>query len=194
MGISLIGGATLDNEESYLLRKLATSLGIVMMDNQARTCHSPSPAGLGPTWGRGAATTSLPDLANSDAILIMGSNMAETHVVGFQWVLEAKERGATVMHVDPRFTRTSAQADVYAQIRPGTDAALLGGLIHHVLANDLWFREFVAAYTNGPDAGQRGLRRHRGPRRPVQRVGPRARRVRPDELAVRPRTRRPARR
>ena len=150
MGISLIGGATLDNEESYLLRKLATSLGIVMMDNQARTCHSPSPAGLGPTWGRGAATTSLPDLANSDAILIMGSNMAETHVVGFQWVLEAKERGATVMHVDPRFTRTSAQADLYAQIRPGTDAALLGGLIHHVLANDLWFHEFVAAYTNGP--------------------------------------------
>jgi len=80
----------------------------------------------------------------------MGSNMAETHVVGFQWVLEAKQRGATIMHVDPRFTRTSAQADVYAQIRPGTDAMLLGGLINHVLANELYFRDFVAAYTNGP--------------------------------------------
>ena len=63
-GISLIGGATLDNEESYLLRKLATSLGVVMMDNQARICHSPSPAGLGPTWGRGAATGNLADLAS----------------------------------------------------------------------------------------------------------------------------------
>ncbi len=150
VGMSLVGGATLDNEESYLLRKLATSLGMVMMDNQARICHSPSPAGLGPSWGRGAATGYLADLANSDAVLIMGSNMAETHVVGFQWVLAAKERGAPIMHVDPRFTRTSAHADVYAQIRPGTDVAFLGGLINHVLANDLYFRDFVAAYTNGP--------------------------------------------
>lgn len=149
-GISLVGGATLDNEESYLLRKLATSLGIVMMDNQARICHSPSPAGLGPTWGRGAATGYLADLANADAILIMGSNMAETHVVGFQWVLQAKERGATVMHVDPRFTRTSAHADVYAQVRPGSDVAFLGGLINYVLSNDLYFHDFVAAYSNGP--------------------------------------------
>lgn len=148
VGMSLLGGATLDNEESYLLRKLMTSLGLVMMDNQARICHSPSPAGLGPTWGRGAATGNLADIANADAVLIMGSNMAETHVVGFQWVLDAKTRGATVMHVDPRFTRTSAHADVYAQIRPGSDVAFLGGLINHVLTNDLWFREFVIAYTN----------------------------------------------
>lgn len=112
MGISLIGGATLDNDVAYLLRKLATSLGLVMMDNQARTCHSPSPAGLGPTWGRGAATGSLPALAQSEAILIMGSNMAETHVVGLQWVMAAKERGAKIIHVDPRFTRTSSQADI----------------------------------------------------------------------------------
>ena len=148
VGMAVVGGATLDNEESYLLRKLSTSLGIVMMDNQARICHSPSPAGLGPTWGRGAATGTLADLANADCVLIMGSNMAETHVVGFQWVMEAKARGATVMHVDPRFTRTSAMADVYAQIRPGSDVAFLGALVNHVLSNELWFREFVLAYTN----------------------------------------------
>ena len=150
LGMSLLGGATLDNEESYLLRKLMTSLGVVMMDNQARICHSPSPAGLGPTWGRGAATGNLADLANADAILIMGSNMAETHVVGFQWVMEAKLAGATVIHVDPRFTRTSSAADVYAQIRPGTDAVFIGALIRHVLENELYFAEFVRAFTNAP--------------------------------------------
>lgn len=150
VGMSLVGGATLDNEESYLLRKLATSLGMVMMDNQARICHSPSPAGLGPTWGRGAATGYLADLEHADSVLIMGSNMAETHVVGFQWVMAAKARGAKLMHVDPRFTRTSAHADIYAQLRPGTDVAFLGGLINYVLSNDLYFRDFVAAYTNGP--------------------------------------------
>jgi formate dehydrogenase major subunit len=123
-------------------------LGIVAMDNQARICHSPSPAGLGPTWGRGAATGVLADIAHADAVLIMGSNMAETHVVGFQWVMEAKERGATVIHVDPRFTRTSAVADVYGQIRPGSDAAFLGGLINHVLTTRSYFHEYLLAYTN----------------------------------------------
>jgi formate dehydrogenase major subunit len=147
-GIGVVGGATLDNEESYLLRKLLTSLGVVAMDNQARICHSPTPAGLGATWGRGGATGYLADLANADAILIMGSNMAETHVVGFQWVLEAKAKGATVIHVDPRFTRTSAQADVYAQIRPGSDVIFLGALVNHVLAGGHEFRDFVVAYTN----------------------------------------------
>jgi formate dehydrogenase major subunit len=74
--------------------------------------------------------------------------MAECHPVGFRFVMEARERGATVIHVDPRFTRTSATADVFAPIRPGTDIAFLGGLINYVLTNDKWFREYVLAYTN----------------------------------------------
>jgi formate dehydrogenase major subunit len=148
LGIGVVGGATLDNEESYVMRKLLTAAGVVQMDNQARICHSPTPAGLGATWGRGGATGYLADLANADVILIMGSNMAETHVVGFQWVMEAKERGATVIHVDPRFTRTSAQADVYAQIRPGSDLVFLGALVNHVLSGGHEFRDFVVAYTN----------------------------------------------
>ncbi len=74
--------------------------------------------------------------------------MAECHPVGFQWVMEAKARGATVIHVDPRFTRTSAVADVHVPIRAGTDIAFLGGLVNHVLSNDLDFREYVVAYTN----------------------------------------------
>jgi formate dehydrogenase major subunit len=78
----------------------------------------------------------------------MGSNMAEAHPVGFQWVMEAKKRGARVIHVDPRFTRTSAHADQYVRIRAGTDIAFLGGVINHVLSHDLDFREYVRAYTN----------------------------------------------
>lgn len=78
----------------------------------------------------------------------MGSNMAECHPVGFQWVMEAKERGATIIHIDPRFTRTSAMADIHVPIRAGSDIAFLGGVINHILANGAEFREYVERYTN----------------------------------------------
>jgi formate dehydrogenase major subunit len=78
----------------------------------------------------------------------MGSNMAENHPVGFQWVMEAKQRGATMIHIDPRFTRTSALADRYVAIRPGTDIAFLGGLVNYVLTNGREFRDYVVAYSN----------------------------------------------
>ncbi len=76
--------------------------------------------------------------------------MAENHPVGFQWVMEARERGATIIHVDPRFTRTSAVADIHVPIRPGTDIAWLGGLIRHVLEEEAYFKEYVLAFTNAP--------------------------------------------
>ena len=78
----------------------------------------------------------------------MGSNMAEAHPVGFQWVMEAKANDATVIHIDPRFTRTSALSDLHVPLRAGTDIALLGGVINHILSNELDFREYVLAYTN----------------------------------------------
>ncbi len=74
--------------------------------------------------------------------------MAECHPVGFQWVMEAKKRGATVIHVDPRFTRTSAVADLHVPVRAGADIVFLGALINHVITHDAWFHEYVAAYTN----------------------------------------------
>ena len=104
--------------------------------------------GLGASFGRGAATTAQWDLANADSVLIMGSDMAECHPVAFRFVMQAKEHGATVIHVDPRFTRTSALSDIHVPIRSGTDIAFLGGLIHHVLEHDLWFKEYVLHYTN----------------------------------------------
>jgi formate dehydrogenase major subunit len=80
----------------------------------------------------------------------MGSNMAEAHPVGFQWVMEARERGADVIHVDPRFSRTSAMATDYVRIRAGTDVAFLGGVIHHILETGRDFREYIVNYTNAP--------------------------------------------
>jgi formate dehydrogenase major subunit len=148
LGIASLGGATLDNEENYLIKKLFTALGVVQVENQARVCHSSTVSALGTSFGRGGSTTYLQDLQNSDCIIIEGSNFAEAHPVGFQWVMEAKARGATVIHVDPRFSRTSALADIFVPIRAGTDIAFLGGIIRHVLETGAFFREYVVRYTN----------------------------------------------
>lgn len=104
--------------------------------------------GLGTSFGRGGATTAQQDLSNSDAILIMGSSMAENHPVGFQWVMEAREKGAKIIHVDPRYTRTSAMADIWVPLRAGSDIIFLGALVHHVLENKKEFRDYVVSYTN----------------------------------------------
>lgn len=87
-------------------------------------------------------------MANADCIVIQGSNMAEAHPVGFQWVIEAKKRGARIIHVDPRFTRTSALADKHIPIRGGSDVVLLGAVINYVLENELYFEEYVKSFTN----------------------------------------------
>lgn len=104
--------------------------------------------GLGISFGRGGATTAQQDLQYADCILIEGSSMAEAHPVGFRWVMKAREQGATVIHVDPRFSRTSACADIWAPIRAGTDIAFLGGLIRYVLEHERYFKEYVVHYTN----------------------------------------------
>jgi len=95
---------------------------------------------------------------NSDVITIMGSNMAENHPVGFQWVMEARERGATVVHIDPRFTRTSATATKFIGIRAGSDIAFLGGVIRYIIENERWFDEYVERYTNAPAIIDEGVR------------------------------------
>ena len=104
--------------------------------------------GLGTSFGRGGATTAQEDLQHSDAILIMGSSMAENHPVGFRWVIKARERGATIIHVDPRFTRTSAMSDMWVPLRAGSDIVFLGGLVNYVLSNGLEFRDYIVPYTN----------------------------------------------
>jgi formate dehydrogenase major subunit len=92
-------------------------------------------------------------MEESDCIVVMGSNMAENHPVAFRWPMKAKVNGAKLIHVDPRFTRTSAMADLYAPIRAGSDVAFLGGLVNHVLNDPRWngdpfFREYLVNFTN----------------------------------------------
>ena len=95
--------------------------------------------GLGTSYGRGGATTNQMDVRFADSVLIMGSNMAECHPVSFRFVMQAKLNGAKVIHADPRFTRTSAMADVYAPLRAGTDIVFLGGLIRYVLEEQRYY-------------------------------------------------------
>jgi formate dehydrogenase major subunit len=124
--------------------------------------------GLGTSYGRGGATTFAADLQHSDSIFIMGSNMAECHPVAFRWVMKAKTRAENpckVIHADPRFTRTSAMADIYAPLRAGSDIVFLGALIRHVIeqldaiiakpedqrdARERFFFEYLTRYTNAP--------------------------------------------
>lgn len=90
------------------------------------------------------------DLKNSDCILIMGGNTAENHPIAFKWILRAKDRGAKIIHVDPRFTRTSARCDYHVPLRSGTDIAFLGGMIKYIIDNNLIQEEYVKNYTNAP--------------------------------------------
>jgi formate dehydrogenase major subunit len=92
-------------------------------------------------------TTNLIDIQNADVIMAT-SNFAENHPVGFQWVMKAKERGAKLIHVDPRFTRTSSVADIHVPLRSGTNIAFFGGLINYAIQNDLYFKDYVVHYTN----------------------------------------------
>jgi formate dehydrogenase major subunit len=94
-------------------------------------------------------TTNLIDIQNSDVIMAT-SNFAENHPVGFQWVMKAKERGAKFIHVDPRFTRTSAVADIHVPLRSGTNIAFFGGLISYAIQHNLYFKDYVVNYTNAP--------------------------------------------
>lgn len=124
--------------------------------------------GLGTSYGRGGATTFAMDMKNADSILIMGSNMAECHPVAFRWVMQARTRPgnpATLIHADPRFTRTSAMAQIYAPLRAGSDIVFLGALIRHVVErhepiftkvtageklteHEQFFHDYLVRYTN----------------------------------------------
>ena len=95
------------------------------------------------------------DIANSDCILVIGCNPAENHPVSFRWIIKAQEKGARLIVADPRFTRSASKADLFVRLRPGTDIALTGGLIHHVLQNDLYHKEYLVHYTNAANVVDR---------------------------------------
>ena len=97
------------------------------------------------------------DLQHCKTILVEGSNVAENHPMAYKWIRKAQENGATIIHVDPRFTRTSATADMYARIRPGTDAALLNTIINYVLVHKLYDEDYITTHTNALFLGNAGF-------------------------------------
>ena len=139
-----LGSAKHNNEQAYLFRKLYAYWGSNNGDHQARICHSTTVAGVANTWGYGAMTNSYNDMHNSKAIFIIGGNPAEAHPVSLMHVLKAKEQNnAPVIVCDPRFTRTAAHADEYVRFRPGSDVALIWGIMWHIFDNKWEDKEFI---------------------------------------------------
>ncbi|MBU4378013.1 MAG: molybdopterin-dependent oxidoreductase, partial [Proteobacteria bacterium] len=149
-GIASVGSAAIDNEECWAYQAILRSLGLVYVEHQARICHSSTVPALAESFGRGAMTNHWNDIANSDCVLVMGSNAAENHPISFKWVTKAMRKGAKLINLDPRFTRTSSRADLHCHIRAGTDIAILGGLIKYILDNDLIQKDYVLTHTNAP--------------------------------------------
>jgi len=151
--IASVGSVFTNSEEAYLMTKLQRSLGLVYIESAARICVSSAVAANTESFGRGPMSNSWIDLKNSDCIMAIGSNAAATFPVAFKWIIKAKEKGAKLIHVDPRFTRTSAKADIYARLRTGTDVAFVGGMINYVLDDmeqkpENYNTEYVREYTN----------------------------------------------
>ena len=139
-----LGSAKHSNEQAYLFRKFYAYWGTNNGDHQARICHSTTVAGVANTWGYGAMTNSYNDMHNSKAIFIIGGNPAEAHPVSLMHVLKAKEQNnAPVIVCDPRFTRTAAHADEYVRFRPGSDVALIWGIMWHIFDNKWEDKEFI---------------------------------------------------
>ena len=147
-----LGSAKHNNEQAYLFRKFAAYWGTNNVDHQARICHSTTVAGVANTWGYGAMTNSYNDIHNSRAIFLIGSNPAEAHPVSLLHLMKAKETNNAPMIVcDPRFTRTAAHADEYVRFRPGTDVALIWGILWHIFENGWEDREFIRQRVWGMD-------------------------------------------
>ncbi|MEO0717272.1 MAG: formate dehydrogenase subunit alpha [Pseudomonadota bacterium] len=147
-----LGSAKHNNEQAYLFRKFAAYWGTNNVDHQARICHSTTVAGVANTWGYGAMTNSYNDIHNSKAIFIIGGNPAEAHPVSLLHVLKAKEQNnAPLIVCDPRFTRTAAHADEFVRFRPGTDVALIWGILWHVFENGWEDKEFIRQRVWGMD-------------------------------------------
>jgi formate dehydrogenase major subunit len=139
-----LGSAKFNNEQAYLYRKFYAFWGSNNGDHQARICHSTTVAGVANTWGYGAMTNSYNDMRKSKLMILFGSNPAEAHPVAVQHIMWAKEANKSKLIVcDPRFTRTAAHADEFVRFRPGTDVALVWGILYHIFKNGWEDKEYI---------------------------------------------------
>jgi len=145
-----MSSAKCTNEENYLMQKfMRACIGTNSVDNSARLCHASTIVGLSEAFGSGAATNSLAELDEAAAFLVIGSNTTETHpVISFR-LQQAHRRGAKLIVADPRRTDLAEKADIYLQHLPGTDVALLNGMLNVIINEGLCDEEFIAARTEG---------------------------------------------
>ena len=147
-----LGSAKHNNEQAYLFRKFAAFWGTNNVDHQARICHSTTVAGVANTWGYGAMTNSYNDIHKSRCMILLGSNPSEAHPVALQHLLKAKEQNnAPLIVCDPRFTRTAAHATEFVRFRPGTDVALVWGILWHIFENGWEDKEYIRQRVWGMD-------------------------------------------
>ena len=147
--VGFLASSRCNNEEDYLMQKLARYLGSPNVDNCARLCHSPTVMGLGAVLGTGAMTNNLLDLQNSKCIFAIGTNFTEAHPIVSRWAQKAKDNGATIIVADPRITSTSWMADLHLRIKPGSDIDLLRGMMKVIIDEGLADKKFIENRTEG---------------------------------------------
>ena len=148
--IGCIGSAVYNNEEAYLNRKLWTILGSNNVDHCARKCHASTVAALANTFGFGAMTNHFLDMQYAKVIIHEGGNPAAAHPVAYRWIKKAKDNGAKIIVIDPRFSRSATQADIYGRVRVGTDAAIFNGITKYAIDHDRHDADFLVESTNAP--------------------------------------------
>jgi formate dehydrogenase major subunit len=151
--IAGFGSAKCSNEEAYLFQKLIRAgFGTNNVDHCTRLCHASSVAALFEGVGSGAVSTTYGDIVNADVAILAGTNTTANHPVASSFFKQARRRGTTLIVVDPRRERIADHADIYCQIKPGTDVAFYNGVLHEIIARDLVDHDFVAKRATNYDA------------------------------------------
>src|SRR5919107_967194 len=147
--IAGFGSAKCSNEEAYLFQKLIRAgFGTNNVDHCTRLCHASSVAALFEGVGSGAVSTTYGDIVIADVAIPAGTNTTANHPVASSFFKQAKRRGTTLIVVDPRRERIAEHADIYCQIKPGTDVAFYNGVLHEIIRLGLVDREFIAQRTS----------------------------------------------
>ena len=151
--IAGFGSAKCSNEEAYLFQKLIrTGFHTNNVDHCTRLCHASSVAALFEGIGSGAVSTTYGDVVNSDVAIVTGSNPTANHPVASSFFKQARRKGTTIIYVDPRADKMSDHADIFCQLKPGTDVAFYNGVMHEVIRLGLADRDFIARRTSNYDA------------------------------------------
>jgi formate dehydrogenase major subunit len=151
--IAGFGSAKCSNEEAYLFQKLIrTGFGTNNVDHCTRLCHASSVAALFEGIGSGAVSTTYGDVINADVAIVTGSNSTANHPVASSFFKQARRRGTTVIYVDPRADKMADHADIYCQLKPGTDVAFYNGVMHEIIRLDLVDHDYIARRTSNYEA------------------------------------------